>query len=157
MDVPIISLPEMVVAHLFEFSPLWFFKCVLNQHAKSHWSQLFDFSPLCVFKESQSIFIIRHRPHTSHTNQAIALIFAAVAVHCSAFSALHFFDFSPLCVFKWVSKHFQKISKHFLHKPTRHQSLPQLHFSAFFFCIAFLINSDLRIALNCPSVVPVMC
>ena len=40
--------------HLFGFSPLCDFKCLLKSSArediKSHWLHLFDFSPLCVFK-----------------------------------------------------------------------------------------------------------
>ena len=40
--------------NLFDFSPLCFFKCVLKspapEEALSHWQHLFDFSPLCVFK-----------------------------------------------------------------------------------------------------------
>ena len=40
--------------HLFDFSPLWIFKCWLkklgSKQAKLHWLHLFDFSPLCVFK-----------------------------------------------------------------------------------------------------------
>ena len=40
--------------HLFGFSPLCVFKCLLKfpacEDAKSHWLHLFDFSPLCFFK-----------------------------------------------------------------------------------------------------------
>ena len=40
--------------HLFVFSPLCVFKCVLKtlaeEDAKSHWLHLFDFSPVCIFK-----------------------------------------------------------------------------------------------------------
>ena len=72
--------------HLFDFSPMCVFKCLLNSHAsedaKSHWLHWFYFSPLCVFK----------------------CVLKWPAWQEAKLHWLHLFDFSPLCVFKCLLK-----------------------------------------------------
>ena len=72
--------------HLFGFSPLCVFKCLLkslaSEDAKLHWLHLFHFSPLRVFKWLLNALGSEHA--YSHW--------------------LHLFDFSPLWVFKCVLK-----------------------------------------------------
>ena len=90
--------------HLFDFSPLYVFKCLLKWtgtedsysivtmlalfrffstvEALSHWLHLFDFSPLCIFK------CVLKLPAWTDAKS-----------HC-----LHLFGFSPLWVFKCVLK-----------------------------------------------------
>ena len=44
---------KVIILHLFDFSPLYVYKCVLkspaSEEAYSHWLHLFDLIPLCLF------------------------------------------------------------------------------------------------------------
>ena len=68
--------------HLFDFSPLWVFKCFLRfsawANSKTYWVHLFGFSPLCTNKR-----FLRLPPW--------AVVYS---------QWLHLFDFCPLWVFK---------------------------------------------------------
>ena len=74
--------PHML--HLFDFSPLCSFACLLNmsarEYAKLHRLHLFGFSPLCGFKS----------------------VLKWPAGEDAKSHSLHLFNLSPLCVTKWV-------------------------------------------------------
>ena len=88
-----------LVLHLFGFSPVYVFKCVLKlpsqEDALSHCLHLFDFSLLCVIK----------------------CVLKALAWTDAKSHWLHLLDFSPLCIFKRVIKWpaWEETKSHSLH------------------------------------------